>query len=72
MIQCHGDEHVKKMYIIAVIHNEDAHSNVVSGHCFTGEDTNIFCPLSFNVEGDFLGNPSLSHLYWHSVVNLNR
>ena len=40
----HGEEHVKKLFSTAVIENEDTHSNLVRGHCFTGEDTNIFHP----------------------------
>ena len=42
----HGEEHVKKHFSTAVIVNEDTHSNLVRGHCFTGEDTNIFHPWS--------------------------
>ena len=42
--QLHGEEHVKKVFSTAVIANEDTHSNLVRGHCFTGEDTNIFHP----------------------------
>ena len=42
----HGEEHVKKLLSTAVIVNEDTHSNLVRGHCFTGEDTNIFHPWS--------------------------
>ena len=38
----HWEEHDKKLFSTAVIVNEDTHSNLVLGHCFTGEDTNIF------------------------------
>ena len=49
----HGEEHVKKLFSTAVIVNEDMHSNLVRGHCFTGEDTNIFHPWSLKLEGFF-------------------
>ena len=59
----HGEEHDKKLFSTAVIVNEDTHSNLVRGHCFTGEDTNIFQPWSFKLEG-FSGNPPISHFIW--------
>ena len=49
----YGEEHVKKLFSTAVTVNEDTHSNLVRGHCFTGEDTNIFHPWSLKLEGVF-------------------
>ena len=41
------------MYSTAVIDNEDTHSNLFGGHCFTGGDTNKFCPWSLKIEKIF-------------------
>ena len=62
-----GEEHVKKLFSTAVIVNEDTHSNLVRGHCFTGEDTNIFHPWSLKLEGFFRKSTSIS---FYMVTNL--
>ena len=59
-IYIHGEEHVKKLFSTAVIVNEDTHSNLVRGHCFTGEDTNIFHPWSLKLEGFFRKSTNIS------------
>ena len=61
----HGEEHVKKLFSTAVI--EDTHSNLVRGHCFTGEDTNIFHPWSLKLEGFFRKSNNIS---FYMVTNL--
>ena len=63
----HGEEHVKKLFSTAVIVNEDTHSNLVRGHCFTGEDTNIFHPWSLKLEGFFRKSTNIS---FYMVTNL--
>ena len=63
----HGEEHVKKFFSTAVIVNEDTHSNLVRGHCFTGEDTNIFHPWSLKLEGFFRKSTNIS---FNMVTNL--
>ena len=65
--QLHGEEHVKKLFSTAVIVNEDTHSNLVRGHCFTGEDTNIFHPWSLKREGFFRKSTNIS---FYMVTNL--
>ena len=65
--QNHGEEHVKKLFSTAVIVNEDTHSNLVRGHCFTGEDTNIFHPWSLKLEGFFRKSTNIS---FYMVTNL--
>ena len=65
--QYHGEEHVKKLFSTAVIVNEDTHSNLVRGHCFTGEDTNIFHPWSLKLEGFFRKSTNIS---FYMVTNL--
>ena len=67
IIQRHGEEHVKKLFSTAVIVNEDTHSNLVRGHCFTGEDTNIFHPWSLKLEGLFRKSTNIS---FYMVTNL--
>ena len=64
---CHGEEHVKKLFSTAVIVNEDTHSNLIRGHCFTGEDTNIFRPWSLKLEGFFRKSTNIS---FYMVTNL--
>ena len=66
-IQVHGEEHVKKLFSTAVIVNEDTHSNLVRGHCFTGEDTNIFHPWSLKLGGFFRKSTNSS---FYMVTNL--
>ena len=63
----HGEEHVKKLFSTAVIVNEDTHSNLVHGHCFTGEDTNTFHPWSLKLEGFFRKSTNIS---FYMVTNL--
>ena len=63
----HGVEHVKKLFSTAVIVNEDTHSNFVRGHCFTGEDTNIFHPWSLKLEGFFRKSTNIS---FYMLTNL--
>ena len=63
----HGDVHVKKIFSTAVIVNEDTHSTLVLGHCFTGEDTNIFYPWSLKLEGFFRKSINIS---FYMVTNL--
>ena len=63
----HGEEHVKKLFSTAVIVIEDTHSNLVRGHCFTGEDTNIFHPWSLKLEGFFRKSTNIS---FYMVTNL--
>ena len=63
----HGEEHVKKLFSTAVIVNEDTHSNFVRGHCFTGEDTNIFHPWSLKLEGFFRKSTNIS---FYMVTNV--
>ena len=63
----HGEEHVKKLFSTAVIVNEDTHSNLVRGHCFTGEDTNIFHPWSLKLEGFFRKS---TNILFYMVTNL--
>ena len=63
----HGEEHVKKLFSTAVIVNEDTHSNLVRGHCFTGEDSNIFHPWSLKLEGVFRKSTNIS---FYMVTNL--
>ena len=65
--QHHGEEHVKKLFSTAVIVNEDTHSNLVRGHCFTGEDTNIFHPWSLKLEEVFRKTSNIS---FYMVTNL--
>ena len=66
--QHHGEEHVKKLFSTTVIVNEDTHSNLVRGHCFTGEDTNIFHPWSLKLDG-FFRNPPISHFIWLPICS---
>ena len=66
-IHVHGEEHVKKLFSTAVIVNEDTHSNLVRGHCFTGEDTNIFHPWSLKLEGFFRKS---TNILFYMVTNL--
>ena len=63
----HGEEHVKKLFSTAVIVNEDTHSNLVRGHWFTGEDTNIFHPWSLKLEGFFRKSTNIS---FYMVTNI--
>ena len=63
----HGEEHAKELFSTAVIVNEDTHSNLVRGHCFTGEDTNIFHPWSLKLEGFFRKSTNIS---FYMVTNL--
>ena len=63
----HGEEYVKKLFSTAVIVNEDTHSNLVRGHCFTGEDTNIFHPWSLKLEGVYRKSTNIS---FYMVTNL--
>ena len=63
----HGEEHVKKLFSTAVIVNEDTHSNLVRGHCFTGDDTNIFHPWSLKLEGLFRKS---TNILFYMVTNL--
>ena len=63
----HGEEHVKKLFSTAVIVNEDTYSNLVRGHCFTGEDTNIFHQWSLKLEGVFRKSTNIS---FYMVTNL--
>ena len=65
--QLHGEEHVKKLFSTAVIVNEDTHSNLVRGHYFTGDDTNIFYPWSLKREGVFRKSTNIS---FYMVTNL--
>ena len=68
--QSHGEEHVKKLFSTAVIVNEDTHSNLVRGHCFTCEDTNIFHPWSLKLEGFFRKSTNISFYMVTNFVNL--
>ena len=63
----HGEEHVKKLFSTAVIVNEYTHSNLVRGHCFTGEDTNIFHPWSLKLEWFFRKS---TNILFYMVTNL--
>ena len=66
-LQQHGEEHVKKLFSTAVIVYEDTHSNLVRGHCFTGEDTTIFHPWSLKLERFFRKSTNIS---FYVVTNL--
>ena len=67
ILKLHGEEHVKKLSSTAVIVNEDMHSNLVRGHCFTGEDTNIFHPWSLKLKGFLRKSTNIS---FYMVSNL--
>ena len=78
-LQTHGDEQVKKIFCTAVIVNADTHSNLVGGHCFTGEkseDANKFYPWSLKLEvqyrcichGNFTNSSLISKLF---LIGLN-
>ena len=68
--EIHGEEHIKKLFITAVIVNEDKHSNLARGHSFTGEDTNIFHPWSLKLEGFFQEIHQYLILYGYLFIHL--
>ena len=57
-----------RKFSIAVIDNKDTHSNLVRGHCFTGEDTNKFHPWSLKLEGFFRKATNISFYMFTTLL----